>query len=96
MDSMRALILAGWMLWLTAFAWPAGAEGYCQRQVHKGDGYVVCRIDPKSSVLRIHDLDPAGKPYRTFAALAERLRGDRVFLRLAMNGGMYQQDLTPV
>ena len=37
-----------------------------------------------------------GKPYRTFAALAEDLEVKGKSLRFAMNGGMYRSDFWPV
>jgi uncharacterized protein YigE (DUF2233 family) len=74
----------------------ASAEGYCRKLFHLGDEYTVCAVDPKKSTIRIHDLDSKGKPYSTFQALAKELWADRIFMRISMNGGMYQPDFSPV
>jgi uncharacterized protein YigE (DUF2233 family) len=84
------------LLALLATAGPAWAEGYCSKLTHLGDEYTVCAVDPSKSTIRIHDLGPKGKPYKTFQALAGRLMSDRIFMRIAMNGGMYQPDFSPV
>jgi uncharacterized protein YigE (DUF2233 family) len=90
--ALRLVLLIG----LLALARHAPAEGYCRKLTHLGDAYTVCAVDPRKSRIRIHDLDARGKPYSTFQALASRLRADQVFMRIAMNGGMYQQDFSPV
>jgi uncharacterized protein YigE (DUF2233 family) len=72
------------------------AEGYCRSVSHQGGDYTVCTVDPAQSTLRIHDLDASGKPYGSFATLAQKLWRDGIFMRIAMNGGMYQPDFSPV
>jgi uncharacterized protein YigE (DUF2233 family) len=84
------------LLGLITIASSAVAEGYCRALKHKGDGYTICTVDPRKSTIRIHDLDPAKQPYKTFKALAGKLWSDGIFLRIAMNGGMYQPDFSPV
>ena len=74
----------------------AFAEGYCQKITHQGNDYTVCTVDPARSTIRLHDLDPQGKPYSTFRALKRKLWADGIFMRIAVNGGMYQPDFSPV
>lgn len=94
---MTALLLRlALLLGLAATASSAMAGGYCRKLVHKGDEYTICTVDPGKSTIRIHNLDAAGRPYKTFKALAGKLRGDGIFMRIAMNGGMYQPDFSPV
>ena len=81
---------------LTAYGSHAFAEGYCRKVMHRGDDYTVCTVDPAKSTIRLHDLDRQGKPYKTFHALADALWADRIFMRIAINGGMYQPDFSPV
>lgn len=94
MPNLRLAMLL--VLVMLAFPGLASAAGYCQRISHLGSDYTVCRIDPGRAAIRIRNLDHSGTPYGSFASLGERLRGDGIFLRLAMNGGMYQPDLSPV
>jgi uncharacterized protein YigE (DUF2233 family) len=82
--------------WLAAAAPPALADGYCRRLTHAGNNYTVCTVDPRKSMIRLHDLDPKGQPYKSFEALREKLWSDGIFMRIAMNGGMYKPDFSPV
>jgi len=83
-----ALLL--WLVWIGS----AHAES-CRSEVFRSASYTVCSFDPSKDNLRIFWRDQ-GKPYRTFSALAEDLKGKGQSLRFAMNGGMYQEDLRPV
>ncbi|MDB5523437.1 MAG: hypothetical protein JWM58_1200 [Rhizobium sp.] len=93
---MAFLLRLTMMIGLMAIASHAFADGYCRKLAHKGDDYTVCAVDPRKSKIRIHDLDRHGKPYMSFQALSKALWADRIFLRLAMNGGMYQPDFSAV
>ena len=68
----------------------------CRTQSFSRASYLVCSFDLTSDDLRNYWLKDDGKPYRTFAALAEDLKGKGKSLRFAMNGGMYQNDFRPV
>ncbi len=74
----------------TAFAEP------CRGQSFRGASYIVCTFDPSKADMRIVWRAPDGRPYRTFGALARGLEGEGKTLRFAMNGGMYERDLSPV
>lgn len=90
--ALRLLLL----VWLTAAAFPALADGYCRKLAYQGNIYTVCAVDPRKSTIRLHDLDPRRQPYKSFDALRAKLWSDGIFMRIAMNGGMYQPDFSPV
>jgi uncharacterized protein YigE (DUF2233 family) len=85
---LRALILATLL--------PAGGEAgqLCEPLKHGGRGYTVCEVAPQD--LRLFQADADGAPWGHFSRLdmALRARGQR--LALAMNGGMYHDDRSPV
>ncbi|MGP0060539.1 MAG: phosphodiester glycosidase family protein [Beijerinckiaceae bacterium] len=58
--------------------------------------YVVCTFDVTKVRLRLFWADADGKPYGTFAALAEALKNRNERLSFAMNAGMFQPDFRPV
>jgi len=100
---MRCRLTGKWLSIAALGAWlylvmavPARAEGYCRSVSHQGGDYTVCTVDPAQSTIRIYNLDAAAKPYGSFAALRQKLWRDGIFLRIAMNGGMYQPDFSPV
>src|SRR6516165_7131072 len=68
----------------------------CRNESFEGASYTVCSFDPSKDALRMYWAGDDGKPYRTFAALADDLKSKGKLLRFAMNGGMYQGDLRPV
>jgi uncharacterized protein YigE (DUF2233 family) len=80
---------------LLAAPQPARAEP-CRTQSFDGESYVVCSFDLTRENIRTYWRKDDGKPYRTFAALAEDLEARGKSLRFAMNGGMYRDDLRPV
>ena len=75
-------------------ATPALAET-CRSESFEGTGYTVCSFDLARTDLRIFWKDASGAPYRTFSALAKGL-GSGGTLAFAMNGGMYEEDFSPV
>jgi uncharacterized protein YigE (DUF2233 family) len=74
----------------TAFAEP------CRDESYRGASYVVCSFDPSREDIRIVWRGDDGRPYRTFGALAGDIEAEGSSLEFAMNGGMYEQDLSPV
>jgi len=82
---------------LLALAVPVAAQAEsCRTQSFDGASYFVCSFDLGKDELRTYWRGDDGKPYRTFAALAEHLERKGSSLRFAMNGGMYRRDLSPV
>lgn len=66
----------------------------CQREVFEASAYVTCAFDPREVAFAMHLDDPGGKPWRRLSRLlAAEGAAPPV---LAMNAGMYHEDLTPV
>lgn len=84
------------ILAVLAFAATASAGEACRKVQHLGDGYTVCTFDPTTDDIQLFQNDRDGKPYGSFRALENDLRQDRIYVRFAMNGGMYLDDQSPV
>ncbi|HUU65768.1 MAG TPA: phosphodiester glycosidase family protein [Methyloceanibacter sp.] len=91
----RFVTLALAILWLAATVSAASAEP-CRTEDFRGASYIVCRFDPAKEDVRIVWRGEDGRPYRTFGALATELDAGGQSLQFAMNGGMYERDLSPV
>lgn len=74
----------------------AAAESGCRNEDFKDVRYTVCSFDLRSDDVRVFWRNANGAPFRTFSALAEQLGAQNEVLAFAMNGGMYQDDLSPV
>ncbi|MDQ0320692.1 uncharacterized protein YigE (DUF2233 family) [Pararhizobium capsulatum DSM 1112] len=72
------------------------AHAACETVVHLGQPYAVCRFDPAKDNLRIFLRGRDGKPYGGFVPLVEDLRREHDYPVFAMNGGMYEADLSSV
>jgi uncharacterized protein YigE (DUF2233 family) len=75
----------------------------CRPDVFEGARYTVCSYDLRTSEVRVFSAGPDGAPYRTFAALSRGLAGSAgtagsggLSLAFAINGGMFQEDWSPV
>lgn len=84
------------ILAVLACATMASAGEVCRKVQHLDDGYTVCTFDPANDDIQLFQNDRSGKPYGAFRALENDLRQDRIYLRFAMNGGMYLDDQSPV
>ncbi len=89
---IRLMIILAVLVCATA----ASAGEACRKVEHLGDGYTVCTFDPATDDIQLFQNDRSGKPYGSFRALENDLRQDRVYVRFAMNGGMYLDDQSPV
>jgi uncharacterized protein YigE (DUF2233 family) len=75
----------------------AGAgESGCRNENFRDASLTVCSFDLRSDDIRVFWQDDRGAPFRTFAALAEHLETQNRTLAFATNGGMYQDDLSPI
>jgi uncharacterized protein YigE (DUF2233 family) len=75
----------------------SGAEANsCHDAAFRGAAYIVCGFDPAKDDLRIFWRGRDGRPFRTFDALADDLKAEGHSLIFAMNGGMYDDDFSPV
>jgi uncharacterized protein YigE (DUF2233 family) len=81
-------------LWLVAVG-SASAEP-CRHETFESADYIVCSFDLARDEFRMAWKDGEGAPYKTFDALAEGLKGEGLTLAFAMNGGMYNDDFSPV
>ena len=87
------------MWWLamafTALAGPASSED-CRTEALDGQSFTVCAVDPAKDDLRLFLNDGSGAPWGQFARLDSALRDEGRRLDIAMNGGMYHHDRSPV
>lgn len=72
------------------------ASAACRGLTHLDASYTVCDFDPAHADIRVYNQDLTGKAYGSFAALTTALWQQHRFVEFAMNGGMYQDDLSPV
>jgi uncharacterized protein YigE (DUF2233 family) len=68
----------------------------CRSERFEDAAYTVCSFDVRESDIRIFLDDASGAPYESFRQLAESLAAQGQTLLFAMNGGMYNDDLSPV
>jgi uncharacterized protein YigE (DUF2233 family) len=68
----------------------------CSEQVFERAAYIVCAADPAKHEIRLWRLRPDGTPYGSLARLADAAKVEGAPLLLAMNAGMYHEDLSPV
>lgn len=71
-------------------------DGGCREANFKDGRYTVCSFDLEKDDVRLFWHDDSGAPFRTFSVLADHLEAQNRTLAFAMNGGMYQDDLSPV
>jgi uncharacterized protein YigE (DUF2233 family) len=74
----------------------AQAAGSCAPMAFDDADYVVCAFDARRDEIRIYWKGANGAPYGGFAGLADALKAQGRELRFAMNGGMFEADLSPV
>lgn len=72
------------------------AEAACRTVMHLTQRYAACSFDPAASDIHIFHRGRDGLPYGGFENLARDLRQEGEYLDFAMNGGMYESDLTSV
>ncbi|MHA1516988.1 MAG: phosphodiester glycosidase family protein, partial [Alphaproteobacteria bacterium] len=58
--------------------------------------YIVCTFDPAEDELRLYWRGQDGRALRTFGSLSRKLEEEGRSLQFAMNGGMYEDDFSPV
>ncbi|PLP61421.1 hypothetical protein CYK37_02780 [Mesorhizobium loti] len=68
----------------------------CRDLAFEAVAYVVCEVDLRRYAVSLHRLDAAAKPYGSVAKFTEAMRAAGTPVLLAMNAGMYHQDLSPV
>lgn len=83
---LRAVILAALI--------PSAADAGCESLTFEGRRHTVCEVEARD--LHLFQADEAGAPWGHFARLDAALRDRGQQLAIAMNGGMYHDDRSPV
>jgi uncharacterized protein YigE (DUF2233 family) len=96
METLVAISIAlvsGW-----TFATPAQAQSPapCAPLRFEDANYTVCSFDARRDDIRVYWKGANGLAYGGFSALADALKAQGRQLRFAMNGGMFEADLSPV
>ena len=68
----------------------------CAPKTFDGAKFTVCAFDPRRDDIRLFLSGTDGKPYGSFAALAQALKAKGETLMFAMNAGMFRDNLSPV
>lgn len=79
----------------SATASSAAGSG-CERVSHGGGSFIACSFDPAASTIRLYNRGADGVPYGRFEPLFRTLLSRYELPVFAMNGGMYEEDLSPV
>ncbi len=66
----------------------------CRQASHEGVAYFACTVDPADFTIRLHHSGADGKPYGSLEAFLKTEAGQTSLV--AMNAGMYHEDLAPV
>jgi uncharacterized protein YigE (DUF2233 family) len=99
MRSFRAIPIAALLLLVggpLAGLARADSPPPCAPVRFEGANYTVCTFDARRDDIRINWKGADGRAYGGFSSLAEALRARGRQLRFAMNGGMFETDLSPV
>src|SRR5260221_10125683 len=68
----------------------------CRGETYAAALYTVCTFDLASADVRLYWRQDDGTAYRTFAPLPRDLAAKGLDLAFAINGGMFQEDFSPV
>lgn len=74
----------------------ADLPGECAVVTHEGSRHVVCEIDPRRDEITVRHAGPDGKAFGSLDAFATAARAAGRPVGLAMNAGMYHEDMSPV
>ena len=93
---LRRLASIGLVLVAVAATGGAAEAEACRNAQFERARYIVCTFDPGRDDVRLYWRGADGRAFRTFGALSRALQGQGRTLRFAMNGGMYEDDFSPV
>ncbi len=68
----------------------------CEEITHLGAAYTACEVDPARERVKLYLNGDDGAALGHFTALERRVEGEGARLAMAMNGGMYHRDRSPV
>lgn len=88
-----SLVALGWIFATSA---EAQSPAPCAPLRFEDANYTVCSFDTRRDDIRVYWKGANGLAYGGFAALADALKTQGRQLRFAMNGGMFEADLSPV
>ena len=74
----------------------AGLPGVCRLVEHERSRHVVCDVDPRRDRIVVRHADAGANPYRSLDAFVSAMRDAGHAVSLAMNAGMYHEDMSPV
>jgi len=96
--SRLGLALATWLGCALPSQLPAESQSAagCRAVSFDGAPFTICEVDARTADIRLFLHDADGLPYATFGRLASALEAQGRRLVLAMNGGMYHEDRSPV
>ena len=83
-----------WLMFVCAAG--AAQAAPCRDARFERARYIVCSFDPAEDDLRLYWRGQDGRALRTFGALSRKLEEEGRSLQFAMNGGMYEDDFSPV
>jgi uncharacterized protein YigE (DUF2233 family) len=92
---------AALLWWLIQRQPPTSADGdslpaICHKLGFEGVNYVVCEASQGAYGIRLFYGDSDGKPYGSLDKFDEAMAGQGETVLMAMNAGMYHEDLSPV
>ena len=68
----------------------------CRAQSFESVAYIVCEVDLRTLDIGIHDRGPDGKAFGSLKNFDAAMVAQGKPVLLAMNAGMYHEDLSPV
>ena len=96
---LLAVGIAVWWWWpLKLPGLTAGDDlpALCGTQTFEGVDYIVCEVDLRTMNIGIHDRGPDGKAFGSLKNFDAAMAAQGKPVLLAMNAGMYHEDLSPV
>lgn len=96
--SLAVLLAAALLIVACSFAAPAQAQSAapCAPRIFESNNFIVCSFDARRDDIRLYWKGSNGLAYGGFSTLADALKAQGRQLRFAMNGGMFESDLSPV
>jgi len=99
----RLLSLVGVILFAMAFgsteplnAQTSSQPSPCRKQTYDGSVFVICKFNVRKNNITIRWKGSDGKPMGSLEAIRQEVKQSGQELVFAMNGGMYDTDLSPV
>jgi uncharacterized protein YigE (DUF2233 family) len=88
--------IAALLIFACATATRAQSPAPCAPMRFEDTNYAICSFDARRDDIRLYWKGANGSAYGGFLALSDALKAQGRQLRFAMNGGMFETDLSPV